>query len=82
MTITRDGVDQAAWSTEGANLAMVDTEVNSVVTTSMGGMVLPGGGGGDTHDPSLIAGDATFDCTGDTLNVVIDGVTLVMHRVG
>lgn len=81
MAIVRTGVDHGTWSTDGGNVKLVETEITSGVTVSMGGMVLPGGAD-VSHDPELIADDAAFDCRGDVLSITVDGASWAMHRVG
>lgn len=82
MSIIRTGVDQGTWTAEGDHLTMVDTDVTSVVRTTMGGMELPTGGGGSTYDASLLEGSATYECSGDRLSVTMEGATAVLNRVG
>ncbi len=76
--VERHGIDKGTYSVSNGRMTMTDTSIGSVTT-----MTVNAGGQTITHavepEPSVFS-QGTFTCSGDRLDVTVDGYTAVMHR--
>lgn len=76
--VERHGIDKGTYSIADGRMTMTDTTIGSVttVTVNAGGQMITNA---VEPEPSVFSQGA-FTCTGDKLEIEVDGYTAVMHR--